>query len=220
MKILAKIKKRPLVLGILFAMLIIGIVYAADSYQINSGAQVTIDEHTVCKKVTNNNALAIFVPTKTADEWTAFRTYASGVTLGDCTYYCDEDNDGHYTKILVDCPSGRTSGSVGDDCDDSCATCYPGSTSYTSSPDGLDQDCNGVVDNVVLSDCSCYCYDFPDDPARSCTTYCATRPRPVCSEGYYYAPAQPGCPGSGGYAYGCATTAHKACCTCCVGKYY
>jgi len=84
MKILAKIKRKSVLIGILFTMLIIGIVYAADSYQVNSGTQVTIDEHTVCKKVTNNNALAIFVPTKTADEWTAFRTNASGVSITEC----------------------------------------------------------------------------------------------------------------------------------------
>ena len=151
MKISAKIKRRSVLIGILFTMLIIGIVYAADSYQVNSGAQVTIDEHSVCKKVTNNNALAIFVPTKIAAEWTAFRTHASGVTLGDCTYYCDEDNDGHYTETLVLCPSGRTSASAGDDCDDDCATCYPGSTSYTSSPDGKDQDCDGTIDEYTTT---------------------------------------------------------------------
>lgn len=84
MKILAKIKRKSVLIGILFVLFIIGIVYAADSYQVNSGAQVTIDEHTVCKKVTNNNSLAIFVPTKTAAEWAAFRSYASGVTYVNC----------------------------------------------------------------------------------------------------------------------------------------
>ena len=77
MKILAKIKKRPLILGILFTMLFIGIVYAAVSYQVNSGATSTIDEHTVCKKVTNNNALAIFVPTNT-EEGTGLKSIEYG----------------------------------------------------------------------------------------------------------------------------------------------
>jgi len=67
-----------------FVLVIVSVAYAAASYQVNSGVTVTIDEHTVCKKVTNNNALAIFVPTNTADEWTAFRTNASGVTLATC----------------------------------------------------------------------------------------------------------------------------------------
>ncbi len=35
------------------------------------------------------------------------------------------------------------------DCDDTCATCYPGSTSYTASPDGKDQDCDGVIDQKI-----------------------------------------------------------------------
>jgi len=71
------------------------------------------------------------------------------VSLADCGYYCDEDNDTHYTETLVtSCPSGRTNPTAGDDCDDDCSTCYPGSTAYTTSPDGLDQDCDGTIDEV------------------------------------------------------------------------
>lgn len=144
MKILAKIKKRPYILSILFAMLIIGIVYAAEYYQVNSGATSTINEWSVCQKVTNNNALAIFVPTKTADEWTAFRTYATGVTLAICCQ--DSDADGYGVAGYSGIANGCTYD--GDDCNDACATCYPGSTAYTTSADGLDQDCNGVIDNT------------------------------------------------------------------------
>jgi len=32
-------------------------------------------------------------------------------------------------------------------CDPSCPTCFVGSTAYTQLPDGLDQDCNGVLDD-------------------------------------------------------------------------
>ena len=101
MKILEKIKRKSLLLGILFTMLFIGIVYAATSYQVNSGAQVTVDEWSVCKKVTNNNALAIFVPTNTADEWTAFRNYASGVSYADCC-----SGSGVACTAAADCCSG------------------------------------------------------------------------------------------------------------------
>lgn len=66
-------------------MLMIGTVYAATSYRVNSGTQVTINEQGVCKKVTNNNAGDIFVPTNTATEWTAFRTNATGISLAECT---------------------------------------------------------------------------------------------------------------------------------------
>jgi hypothetical protein len=48
-------------------------------------------------------------------------------------------------EIWKDCDGdGFTYGSG--DCDESCATCYAGSTNYTQSPDGKDQNCNGVVD--------------------------------------------------------------------------
>jgi len=72
----------------------------------------------------------------------------SGTCLPD-SYYCDEDNDGHYTKTLVSCPSGRTSPTVGDDCNDACATCYPGSGTSTSAPNGLDENCDGTIDNYT-----------------------------------------------------------------------
>ena len=61
--------------------------------------------------------------------------------------YCDNDDDNHYAvNSSLSCPGFSTETS-GDDCDDNCSTCYPGSTYYTSSPDGHDQDCNGVVDD-------------------------------------------------------------------------
>jgi prepilin-type N-terminal cleavage/methylation domain-containing protein len=34
------------------------------------------------------------------------------------------------------------------DCDDHCSTCFVGSTNFTSSPDGKDQNCDGIVDNT------------------------------------------------------------------------
>lgn len=163
MKIISKIKKRSLLLSILFVMLIIGIVYAAEYYQINSGAQVTIDEWSVCKKVTNNNALAIFVPTKTADEWTAFRTYASGVTYADCDNAAcssDDDCDSGYCYVDKDgdryspssgtkkCQANSMLGSVGDDCCDSDANVHPGQTAYFSTQTncgGFDYNCDGIV---------------------------------------------------------------------------
>ncbi len=166
MKILAKTKRKHLILGILFTLLIIGIVYAADSYQVNSAAQVTIDEWSVCKKVTNNNALAIFVPTKTADEWTAFRTNASGVTLAECIYCDDDDGDGY-----GECPDcGIANGCTydGDDCCDSDNRAYPGESTYYSSTNNCgswDYDCSGTInksnctyDTATLSGSSTPCY--------------------------------------------------------------
>lgn len=61
--------------------------FAANSYQVNNGATVLITEHSVCRAVTNNHASgnAIFVPTKTSGEWSAFyNNLPAGVTAPAC----------------------------------------------------------------------------------------------------------------------------------------
>ena len=113
-----------------------------------------------------------------------------GTTLGGCTNYasgascgsgqacdgsgncvaCDADGDGH-TKIACG----------GDDCDDNpsaCgASCFPGSTSYTTSPDGYDQDCDGIVDESSGGG-GTSCYISPSVVAlhsaivSACSSYC------------------------------------------------
>lgn len=51
--------------------------------------------------------------------------------------------------IWKDCDAdGKTYGNG--DCDESCPTCYVDSVSSTASPDGKDQNCDGVVDNLIL----------------------------------------------------------------------
>ena len=69
------------------------------------------------------------------------------------------------TKNGVTCPiwkdcdgDGKTYGNG--DCDESCLTCYVGSAYYTDSPDGKDNDCNGIVDNY-LSPATLSCAGFP-----------------------------------------------------------
>lgn len=60
---------------------------AATFYQVNTGATVTITEHSACAVVTNSHAsgLALFVPTATPAEWTAFRAApGAGVTAVTC----------------------------------------------------------------------------------------------------------------------------------------
>jgi hypothetical protein len=166
MKIIPKIKKRSLFFGILFAMLMIGIVYAAESYRVNSGTQVTIDEWGVCKKVTNNNALAIFVPTKTAAEWTAFRTYATGVTYAECcsangvacssdanccSAICgtDADADNYFSLAAGHTGTCQATSKPYTDCCDTDARVYPGQTTYYFSINACgswDYDCSGTID--------------------------------------------------------------------------
>ena len=71
---------------ITFGVLIVGVlVNAAQYYRVNNGTTVTINEWSVCKKVTNNTGKDIFVPTNTSNEWNQFRTYfPSGISLGTC----------------------------------------------------------------------------------------------------------------------------------------
>ena len=195
MKILAKIKKRPLVLGILFAILLIGIVYAADYYQVNSGATSTIDEWSVCKKVTNNNALAIFVPTKTADEWTAFRTYASGVSYAECLYCQDSDGDGY--GVCPNCGIAAGCTYDGDDCCDSDSRAYPGEGTYYSSKNNCgswDYDCSGTTTKHTK-----YCDKCTDCPVSNFSAeVCARTARTIS------------CTGTNSY-YTCGATATNTC---------
>ena len=67
------------------------------------------------------------------------------------TGYPDSDGDDRFSSSGTSFCSGSSlpsgySSSAGNDCDDGCSTCYPGSGSYTTSPDGRDQNCNGAVD--------------------------------------------------------------------------
>lgn len=61
----------------------------------NTGS-ATIDAHSLCKIVTNNRTdYDVFVPTKTTDEWSAFRSHLpSNVSLSECGCYSDSDCSG------------------------------------------------------------------------------------------------------------------------------
>ncbi|MBM4365878.1 MAG: hypothetical protein FJ102_06650 [Deltaproteobacteria bacterium] len=66
------------------------------------------------------------------------------------TYYADYDHDGHGDAATGDAYCERPAGYVetGDDCDDAEAAVYPGNTEVC---DGLDNDCDGTVDNGAES---------------------------------------------------------------------
>jgi hypothetical protein len=66
------------------------------------------------------------------------------------TWYLDGDGDGYGTASSTTGACAEPAGYVSDssDCNDSCGTCYPGSASFTTSPDGKDQDCDGTVDEL------------------------------------------------------------------------
>lgn len=76
---------------VIFSFFIFGVVAikAALNYQSNPNTEITIDEHSVCKKVENTGgANTYFIPTKTAAEWTSFRnaadTYLADINLNSC----------------------------------------------------------------------------------------------------------------------------------------
>lgn len=144
----------------------------------------------------NTNIEKVSVCTGTA--WEIFSTGVDfdedGVIAGiDCddgniniwqnlTGYADGDSDGHFISTS---PETVCSGSslpsnysltAGDDCNDSCPTCYPGSSATTASVDGLDQDCDGTIDeNIARGSATCggsvipVCYNNLD---ASCNDYC------------------------------------------------
>jgi hypothetical protein len=99
----------------------------------------------------------------------------------------DSDEDTYYNisnegQVAQDDSPGpgyvrRNTVTTADDCDDTCATCYPGSTSYTSTPDGLDQDCDGLVDeDESVADKTCTTasstWNSWSGLASACTSYC------------------------------------------------
>ncbi|MGE3975809.1 MAG: hypothetical protein AB7F59_14895 [Bdellovibrionales bacterium] len=110
--------------------------FAADSYQVNHTATSTITEHGVCKRVTNNHASAkaIFVPTKTATEWSTFRTNVPpGVTLSDCG--CTPPWGGNIAEGASATAYLSATVACGSSCTSQTRTCTAGvlSGSYTNS---------------------------------------------------------------------------------------
>jgi len=80
------IRLLPLIAFYLTISLLPHTVLAADSHAVNSGAEVIIEEHGACSQVANNSGKRVFVPTRTPEEWAAFRNNASGVDAAACSY--------------------------------------------------------------------------------------------------------------------------------------
>lgn len=82
-----------------FVLILLIVLVSAAAYHIapKNSVTVTINEHSVCKKVTNSGSYDLFVPTNTAGEWSSFRSnYPAGVSLGSCgsTYTLTEGSWG------------------------------------------------------------------------------------------------------------------------------
>lgn len=79
------LKTSPFVTAIVLVVLVAGVSYAATSYRVGKlGVSLAVTEHGTCKVVKNNNGSDIFIPTKTSNEWSLFRTNAKNVTLSNC----------------------------------------------------------------------------------------------------------------------------------------
>ena len=85
----------------------------------------------------------------------------------DCYIGIDLDGDGYTT--------------VEGDCDERCESCYSGSTEYTSSPDGKDQDCDGNIDEIDVvkikqcGDSSTWRPVSKPDVISACESYCSSK---------------------------------------------
>ncbi len=90
------------------------------------------------------------------------------------TYWVDGDGDGYgdpaFPEDLIACttPTGYSDNS--DDCNDSCAECFPGNTEVC---DGEDNNCNGQVDegvtNIYYMDSDGDSFGDPNSPTQACS---------------------------------------------------
>jgi len=113
---------------------------------ITGGGSVLPSSLTLSNITNTTYIYAVTLSGSTQKENGALCQSASDCFSGIC--YADEDGDRYVpTSGTKRCKS--VASLSGTDCNDSCSTCYPGSTAYTTSPDGLDQNCDGTVDNIT-----------------------------------------------------------------------
>lgn len=185
-------------------------------YRANIEEEIEIDNHSVCKKVTNNNTSDMFVPTKTADEWTAFRTNASGASITECCFdngvacssdgdccsvICgtNADGDNYFSEAAGHTGICQSTSKPYTDCCDSDNLAYPGEGTYYSSTNNCgswDYDCSGTTNKYDCTVRSVNASDSGPCYLRTACTSTVTRYR-VCTTnsattlncgqtGYYY----------------------------------
>ena len=78
------------------------------------------------------------------------------------TWYADSDSDGYGDPASSDIDCDQPSGHVADDtdCDDTVATTYPGADEYCN---GVDDDCDGTIDEDTALDASVWYADSDSD---------------------------------------------------------
>jgi hypothetical protein len=100
---------------------------------------------------------------------------------GGCSDVPGADQSNCWLDVDEDGYSPRTG-----DCDETCADCYVGSTAYTSSPDGYDQNCNGEVDEWIAT--PGYGGTTNWDTGTTCTQVCADSGYGACLYAYCSSP--------------------------------
>ncbi len=106
-----------LVILLLFFLFFDSSVFAMDMYRIEPGDIVMVDEHETCRMVRNRGNEAILVPTKTAEEWEAFRIFRPPhVDLYSCIFSLSGNTRGSGSgTIRLNPPSVVHSGSFAEE---------------------------------------------------------------------------------------------------------
>jgi hypothetical protein len=131
--------------GCAFLFLMAVSAWASDGTTVNAGATQDITAHSVCKRVTNNAGVSVYVPTTSAPEWASFYgAPPSTVSVSACPPTCGGFSLGGYCWYT---------GALGQSCDTICST-RGGSTSgtinYVGSGGSL-ANCVAVVQGLGLS---------------------------------------------------------------------
>ncbi len=141
-------------LAVLFCLVVFSpSAFAADSYLVNNGATETIDEHGVCKDVTNNAGGTIMVPCKAPAEWSSFLSHLPpSVTAPDCV--APDPCDGVTCSAGGACIGGYCwhYGESGQNCDAACTGhggCDLIGTKNYAGSGGTTVNCDSVLDILI-----------------------------------------------------------------------
>lgn len=171
MKIVKNIKynKKNLISFFLVCFLFLGVLSLVDNvlalnncstgYKVDSGQNKKVDCHGVCKNVKNNNSSDIFVPTRTSNEWSAFRSNASNVSLSSCITYSWEKWD--WKNPNIECVAPKVCKIISDKEGTKTKQCYQSCDGtetrdvWCERSDGVEVSDSYCVGNKPNSDQSC-----------------------------------------------------------------
>lgn len=123
----------------------------AEGWQINMGEEKTINCHSVCRKVKNNNCPAtIFVPTRSYEEWKQFLDHSpSCVLVSLCSFAIWVAKEGSGSGVVISSPPGINCGS-------NCYASFPANSQVTLSVSpSSDSVFGGWLDDCVGTNPTC-----------------------------------------------------------------